>query len=226
MVCEQTCSCGLEMDKSLWQTFGAFDLWYSSHMWIQAILFCWKHGTTMQIRIVSRLWFCRRSRRLKINIRRGSVHFRKSQLCTDQLDVQEANFSVTQFNGSWSNFSRCRFTHGWDSRSRSLEFSDWSIHSSPNQTNETKDVRGPRGNPSANTQPNMRKQIPDMRTNLDLTNIDHVSSSVNTLWFQCYVVCLRGQWSLGEDDNKRPKSHNETCVKNPQSCFGLVVWHD
>ena len=34
------------------------------------------------------------------------------------------------------------------------------------------------------------------------------------------------QWSLDWDHNKRPKSHNETCVKNPQSCFGLVVWQD
>ena len=24
-------------------------------------------------------------------------------------------------------------------------------------------------------------------------------------------------------DNKSPKSHNETCIPNPQSCFGLVV---
>ena len=38
MVCEQTCSCGNEMDKSLWQTFGTFDLFHSSHKWIQAIL--------------------------------------------------------------------------------------------------------------------------------------------------------------------------------------------
>ena len=45
--------------------------------------------------------------------------------------------------------------------------------SSPNQTNKTNDVREPRRNLSANTQPNMRKQIPTTNTN-----------------FQCYVVCL------------------------------------
>ena len=48
----------------------------------------------------------------------------------------------------------------------------------PNQTNKTKDVRKPRGNLSANTQPNMRTQIPTTHTNLDLTNIEHVPSSV------------------------------------------------
>ena len=48
------------------------------------------------------------------------------------------------------------------------------FHSSPKQTNKTKDVRKPRRNLSANTQPNMRKQIPTTHTNLYLTNIDHV----------------------------------------------------
>ena len=40
MVREQTCSCSHKMDKILWQTFSAFDLVHSSHMWIQAILSC------------------------------------------------------------------------------------------------------------------------------------------------------------------------------------------
>ena len=51
------------------------------------------------------------------------------------------------------------------------------FHSSPNQTNNTKDVREPRWNLSANTQPNMQKQIPLTHTNLDLTNNDHVPSN-------------------------------------------------
>ena len=51
------------------------------------------------------------------------------------------------------------------------------FHSSLNQTNKTKDVREPWRNLSANTQPNMQKQIPTTNTNLDLTNIDHVPSS-------------------------------------------------
>ena len=51
------------------------------------------------------------------------------------------------------------------------------FHSSPNQTNKTKDVRDSRGNLSANPQPNMREQIPSTNTNLDLINIDHVPSN-------------------------------------------------
>ena len=52
------------------------------------------------------------------------------------------------------------------------------FHSSPNQTNKAKDVREPRGKFSANTPPNMRKPIPTTNINLDLTDVDHVPSSV------------------------------------------------
>ena len=64
-----------------------FDLLHSSHKWIQTILSCGKHGTTMQAGTVSGLWFCRRSWGLKIYIRWNIVHFRKPQVCSNQLDV-------------------------------------------------------------------------------------------------------------------------------------------
>ena len=110
VVCEQTCSCGHKMDKILWQTLGAFDLVHSSYKWIPAMLLCGKHSTTLQIRIVSRLWFCRRTGRLEVNIRMNSVYFRKSHVCANKMDVQETDFSFTQFHRSWNHFSRCRFT--------------------------------------------------------------------------------------------------------------------
>ena len=46
------------------------------------------------------------------------------------------------------------------------------------EINKTKDVREPRRNLTANTQPNERKQTPTTNTNPDLTDIDHVPSSV------------------------------------------------
>ena len=135
---EPTCSCGNKVDKSLWQTFGTFDPIYSLYTWIQTILQCWKHSTTMQIRIVSRFWFCTRPWRLKINIRRTLVQFRKSNICVKKLDVQETDISLTQFYRSRSHFTRCRFRHGWDSRSRFFGFSDWGLSflTKPNQQNQ------------------------------------------------------------------------------------------
>ena len=53
----------------------------------------WETNTTMQTGTVSRLWFCKRSRRVKMNIRRSSLHFRESHVCANKLDVQETNFS-------------------------------------------------------------------------------------------------------------------------------------
>ena len=38
------------------------------------------------------------------------------------LDVQETDFSFTQFYRSWNNFSRCRFTQGWNPSTWSLGF--------------------------------------------------------------------------------------------------------
>ena len=160
------------------------------HMWIQAMLFGGKHSTTLQIRIVSRLWFCRRSRRLEVNIRRNSVYFRNSHVRTNKLDVQETDFSFTQLYGSWNYFSRCRFTHGWDSRSRSLGFSDWSISFliKPNQQNQrckraTEKLVGNSSITQAKTNSNHEHQS---------QSDQHWSRSIkrNTFWFQCYVVCL------------------------------------
>ena len=47
---------------------------------------------------VSRLRFCRRSWGFKIYIRWNIVHFWKSYVCSNQLDVQETNFSFAQLN--------------------------------------------------------------------------------------------------------------------------------
>ena len=100
---------------------------HQSHMWIQTILLCVKNSTTTPDRIVSRFWFCGRPWRLEVNMRRNSVHFRRSNICTNKLDMQETYFCFSQFYRSWNNFSGRRFTHGWDSRAWSLGFRHWGI---------------------------------------------------------------------------------------------------
>ena len=108
----------------------------------------WKHNTTMQTWIVSRLRFCRRSWGFKINIRWTLVHFRKWHVLAKKLDVQETDFSFTQFNWSWDNFSRGRFTHGRFSRSWSLGF-DYrcvSFRTEPNRWTQERATGKPVGN--------------------------------------------------------------------------------
>ena len=188
MFSEQTCTINHQMDQSMWQTTISFDLLHSSHMWIQAILFCVKHSTTLQIRIVPRLWFCRRRWRLEIDFRENFVLIWKSHVCSHKLDVQEADLFFTQFYGSWGNFSRCRFTHGWDSRSRPRWFSNWSSSflTEPNQQDQrskrsTGELVGNSSTKHAKTNTNHEHQS---------RSDQHWCCSIkrNTFWFQCYVV--------------------------------------
>ena len=107
------------------------------------------------------------------------MQFRKPDICTNKLlDVQETKSIFTSFYRKAEVISL-------DAGLRmdgipALDLWDSVIdvfHSSPNQTNKTKDAREPRGNLSAILEPNMRKQIPTAHTNLDLINIDHVPSN-------------------------------------------------
>ena len=113
--------------------------------------------------------------RLKINISRNSVHFRKSHVCANKLDVQETDFSFTQFYRSWNHFSWCRFTHGRYSRSHSPGFGDWSISFRTEQNRWTQERAT--GNPSAVVMPNRHNPIPSKHTNVIPTNIDHIPSN-------------------------------------------------
>ena len=91
------------------------------------------------------------------------------------------------------------------------------FHSSPNQTNKTKDVREPQRNLSATPQSNMRKPIPT--TNTNLTNIDHVPSSVTHSGSNAMLCVFEDNEAVTKMIIKGRRSHNKTCVKNPQSCL-------
>ena len=52
------------------------------------------------------------------------------------------------------------------------------FHSSPNQANKARDLAELQGNLLQSTTLNMRSQIPTKHINLDLTNVDHLSSNV------------------------------------------------
>ena len=58
----------------------------------------------MQAGTVSRLRFCRRSWGLKFHFWRNLMRFGKSYICSNKLDVQEANCCFSQFNRIWNYF--------------------------------------------------------------------------------------------------------------------------
>ena len=55
------------------------------------------------------------------------MHNRESNVCSNQLDVQETNRSFEGFCGIRGYFLRCRFACVWCSRSRSLGFWDFEV---------------------------------------------------------------------------------------------------
>ena len=87
IVSELTCAIDYKMDQSLWQTPESIDILHSSHMWIQTILIYWYYCKTMHTGTFSRLRFCRRSWGLKFHFWRNMVHFWKSYICSNKLDV-------------------------------------------------------------------------------------------------------------------------------------------
>ena len=189
----------------------------SSYKWIRAMLLCGKHSTAMQTLIVSRLWFCRRPWRLKINIRRGLVFFGSHTFFASTLDVQETDFSFTQFYWKLESFFSMQVLRMdgfaaldlWD---LVMEVFD----SFPSRTEGPKIEL--RRNPSAVASPNMHNHPNQVQRNSN----KHWSHSIkyNNFWFWCFVVCLWGQWGGQQNDYQRSKSHNETCFTDPQSCSG------
>ena len=71
--------------------------------------------------------FCWRPWRFKINIRRNLVYLRKSNVRSHELDVQEANVSVSKFHGIRSYFFGCWIENGRNPCSRPLGCGNWSV---------------------------------------------------------------------------------------------------
>ena len=97
------------------------------------------------------------------------------------------------------------------------------FHSSPNQINKSKGQES-QGNLSRNTTLHMKNQNPTKHVNVDLNNVDHVSSSVRSSRFGALRNVFEDNEALIKMIIKGRSPHNETCVKNPQSCSGLFDW--
>ena len=93
-VSEQICTIDHKMDQCLWHTIFSIDFLHSSYMWIQTVLSCEKQCQTMEHGTVSRLRFCRRSWVFENHFWWNIVHFGKSHVRSNQLDV-ETIFSST-----------------------------------------------------------------------------------------------------------------------------------
>ena len=175
---------------------------------------CWyvgKQHNNADLDSKSRFWFSRRPWRLKIindaggrsSLDFGTFEVFGSQTCVPhKLDVprNQAHQSRVshQFSRGWTYLLTIyRFeTHGWNSRSRSLGLSDWSISSltKPSSLNQR----------SCRATGKLSLQSTTLNMCSQNSNQAHQSRShwrwsrsikCETFWFQCYVICLGGQWS-------------------------------
>ena len=88
--------------------------------------YCYVGNTAKQCRLgpVSRLRFCRRSWGLKIYFGWNIVRFGKSYICSNKLDVQETNFSFTQFNRPVNEQTWNSFNTSHNSKTKAISRSD------------------------------------------------------------------------------------------------------
>ena len=185
MVCEQPCSCGHKNGQKL--VTNAWRVWPQTFI-VQVnannIVMCENTAQQCRLGLFQDSAFARDFED-STSTSGDSVHFRKSKICAIMSDVQETNLSFTQFYGSWSNLSL-------DAALRIAALDLWDLvfevfHSSPNQTNKTKDVREPWGNLLANTQPNMRKTNSNHAHQSQFDQYRSRSIKRNKFWSQCNV---------------------------------------
>ena len=225
MVSEQTCTSSHQMDQSLWQTLDSLDFLHSPHMWIQTILLC--GNNTQQCRLGL---------------------FQDSDFAGDFEDSKSTSGGLLCIFGSQTFVPiswMCKKETSVSHRSREAELFSldaglrmdgvpaldlWYLvievfHSSSNQINKSEGQES-QGNLSRNTTLHMKNQNPTKHVNLDLNNVDHVLSNVRSSRFGAMLHVFEVNEVVIKMIIKRSKLHNETRVKNPQSCSGLVVWQD
>ena len=97
------------------------------------------------------------------------------------------------------------------------------FHSSPNQLNNTKDqVQGNLSRDTTSDKHTKNKtKVPTQHDNFDLNSVVYcVPSNAKFSRLGAMLYIFEGNEAV----IKKPKSNNETCVQNPQSCSWLVVW--
>ena len=96
------------------------------------------------------------------------------------------------------------------------------FHSSPNQINKSKDQESQK-NLSRNTTLHMKNQNPTKHVNLDLENVDNVSSNVRSSRFGAMLYVLKDNEAVIKMIIKGRSPTLRHVSKNPQCCSGLVV---
>ena len=209
------------MDKSLCPASGSFDFTHSPHKWLPTIVSCGKHGSALSTGFNPRLRFCWRPRRLKINLRGNLMYFRKPDIRSHQLDVQETNVSsVIRFYRVRNYWVECWFDNGRATCSWHVGLGDRSVAF-------IKEYRITNPLSSKKLLAKSQIQTQTKRETEMLINCRMWTTSPQThILLKASLVHLWRQWSSDQKDHLRQKSNDETRVKNSQSCAWLVIWQN
>ena len=189
-----------------------------------------KHCQTMQIRTVSRLRFCRRSRRLNINIKWTLVHFRNSHVRANKLNLQRnrLQFSHSSTEAEIISLDADLRMDGipaldlWDIWFWKCSFLPETHSTTPKvKYNETCRVT-----PHQTSTPKTKPRFQPSTTILIWTMLIVCRRTRSLLDLVRCCLFFEENEAVSKNDHQRQKSHNETCIQNPQSCSGLVVWQD
>ena len=107
---QYACESSHNMESVMWQTICKLDFLHSSHKRFPTTLSCGIPCTTSQIGSISGSWLYWWSWKLKKRPRWNSLYIWEWNIRSHKLDVQETNFSLTQFYPIWSDIVRCKST--------------------------------------------------------------------------------------------------------------------
>ena len=150
------------------------------------------------------------------------VHIR-----TNKLDVQETNFSFTQFNKIWDYFSWCRFTT--QDGIPALELWDLVIevfHSFPNQLKKSKGrVQGnlSRDAPS-NKHTHNRTKTPIQHDNLELSNVDFFLTNAKSSQFGAMLYIFEDSEAVKKWSSKAEVQQLETYPEPTDLPLTESIW--
>ena len=174
------------------------------------------------------------STRLEINL--GEVNLiciRKANICSHQLDVQEANVSVSRFHRIGSCFFGCLFANGWYSCSRSMGCGDRIIaffeerpSSSERSLSKRKGRWSSAGKSSTQWNPKHKSQNQTEKSRWPRSwwTVQYGSSCHKRKTFSFRRLIMLKTEAVVKMIIKRQKADNETRIPNPQSCARLFVW--
>ena len=150
------------------------------------------------------------------------THLWKPNIRSHKLDVQETNFSFTQFPQKLKSYLSVQVY----AFAGILALTLWDLvievfHSVPKRTDGPK--REPSGNPSAVVEPNMHNSIPIKHTNVIPTNIDHIPSNTTHSGSGAMLYVFEDNEAVIKMIIRVRSPTVRHVSRTPQSCTGLAV---